>query len=449
MELTTTLRLCVLSVLLCLSGASFTSPEPRLWICGMAAGLDYGDVTGLAQHCVSVDVCEQQNQRGEALVRGDWTHRSATALRVDHDGSEGVLARYTIDVVRVPAGVVLELCEPDFAELRATGKYVCNVRTVQSVIGNCVGDSSAVNNTCWLIPDLPHTAQLARYSFDAAWGCYTSTAPGFTLSSPDVPNRQDACASVAHSTFTQNCDFECDPGYINTNGVCVHMCAGLQAVCAPLEYATHTCNAVGVEWYECAPCPLQTGSSVVVFDDRLAKSECTYTECVAGSFGVNGTCQPCAPHFHSAAGQSSCKPCVRGEFQPNAGRESCLPCFPAAITGACPAGHELYQNMTSIDSYFQLAYGSTLQRSVPQDAALLLSYCAKGYACLPCRPGHYELQHEEGDVFRRSAECIACPIGKYQPYFEATACFDCAIGQTTVDVGSTSRGECLCEPGFH
>ena len=433
----------MISVLVCVSGASFDSfdmSKPRLWLCaGLDAGLEFP--TTPHQHCVEVDVCEQKNQRAEPLVRGNWTHRSAAALHVAHDSSEGVFARYSIDAVRVPAGVVLELCEPDFAELRASGLYVCNERTVQSVVGNCADatDSDADENTCWVHPSLAHTAQLARYSFDTAWGCHVSAEPGFTLSSPDVPNRLVACDAVAHSSYDTDCVIQCDNGYTLTDGVCVHQCVGLLEYCESLEYANHTCTAAGVQWYDCAPCPLEPGSSVVAFNARSAPSECIQTECAAGSFGTDGTCQPCAPHSYSLAAQSACTPCLRGEFQPTPGSSECMSCFPTqASAPTCPDGHELYQTMSSIDVYFQEAHSAKLQVNDPEDAALLLSYCAQGHACLPCQPGQYELR----------AECKNCPVGTYQPHYEATTCFNCSAGQTTADSGATSSDECICVPGF-
>jgi hypothetical protein len=294
-------------------------------------------------------------------------------------------------------------------------------------------------------PEWQHTAQLVRYSFAPTWGCHLSTTPGFTLGTytatgtPDTPNRLDACAAVEHSSFTQQCEFECDAGYQPNNGGCVHKCAGMALSCAPLYYASVTCVAGPEHWYSCVPCTLQDGFGVASFSTRATKSECPETQCAAGSFGADGICQLCAPHTYSTAGQSACTPCVRGEFQPTAGSSVCLPCFPVpASAPTCPDGQELHESMASVDEYFTLGYSALLDSNVPEDAALLLHYCAQGHACLPCRPGQYS--SESG--------CRACPEGQYQPHFEATACFECSADQTTADSGATSSAACICQPGF-
>ena len=65
-------------------------------------------------------------------------------------------------------------------------------------------------------------------------------------------------------------------------------------------------------------------------------------------------------------------------------------------------------------------------------------FCQDGYACVPCEPGYYEKDHK----------CEAWSHGTYQPNFGATSCHACNHGQNTTQIGSTSRDQCLCMPGF-
>ena len=53
-----------------------------------------------------------------------------------------------------------------------------------------------------------------------------------------------------------------------------------------------------------------------------------------------------------------------------------------------------------------------------------------------CGPGEYS-QHGTG-----LANCIACPLGTYQPNFRQSNCLDCPSGKSTTLRGAASEEDC-------
>ena len=105
-----------------------------------------------------------------------------------------------------------------------------------------------------------------------------------------------------------------------------------------------------------------------------------------------------------------------------------------APSAACPAGQQRSARLQDVDDYFR-----DIGASLPAlSDSMLYGFCMQGFACLPCRPGQYELD----------GQCVACDVGSYQPYFEATRCFACSAGQTTARAGSNSIDACVCMSAF-
>lgn len=441
--LTIQLVLLVLLVLCFTAVVAGAPPAQTLTVCAGLLDASRVTVTDMSlQHCIEVDVCTQKNHRGEAIAAASWTHRSAAPLRVTYDDLYGGLAHNNIDAVRVPRGVDVELCEPDFAELRTSGQYVCNPTTIQHVLGNCM---NAEGNTCvyraqLLFPRL----QLMRYSFQTTWGCHTAAEPGFKLSMSTVPNQKLACGVIPNAQYTRQCDFVCLPAHTLVNGVCVHQCAvDVQTTCLPHEYADTICNANdGSVWFICKPCVTTAGTGIASFSTRADRSSdtCEAAPCAAGQYGVAGLCRPCVENFYTdVSGQAACVPCAWGRHHPAAGGTACVECFTSPASPgqptSCPAGQQRYGQLQKIEDYFQ----HSISMSLPSlSETMMYGFCLQGFACLPCRPGQYELD----------GLCVPCAVGTYQPHFETSKCFTCSTGQTTVRAGSSSSDECICLSGF-
>lgn len=409
------------------SAGSAFGPQALVWCDALSAPLeDLREGVSDTAHCVAVDICTQKDHRGGDIAMQHWTQVGA------------------IGAVRVPRGVVLGLCEPDFAALRTSGVHVCNANTVEHVYGDCVG---AAGSSCHYAPPGIERMEMLRYGFQATWGCHVLAEPGFELSAPTFPNQLLPCAAVPNARYTEHCAFECLPAYANVDGVCVHQCAAgplfRQTTCAANEYAANTCHANDDSvWFTCEPCSIAGGVGIADFSARVDKfsDTCGSTPCAPGQYGVGGRCMPCAKHTHtSTAGQTVCTPCEWGWHSPGEGGVSCAECFASPLHDQtepeCPAGQQRHARLQEIEAYFELTAGTMLPSlSVP----MMHEFCLQGFACLPCRPGQYELD----------GVCVSCAIGTYQPHFGASVCFECSAGQSTASAGSSSSIECICEPGF-
>jgi len=89
--------------------------------------------------CVHIDPCTQLTRAGVAAAAGAWHHVAALGLTESGDGSGAHFSHHALEYSRVPQGVVLETCPPDFAHFRATGLWRCdaNPDTLVRIEGAC------------------------------------------------------------------------------------------------------------------------------------------------------------------------------------------------------------------------------------------------------------------------------------------------------------------------
>lgn len=421
--------------------------------------------------CVAINVCDEQTQRGEGVPRGAWLHRGEKALALDGEALaiEAAAAAgehynyHSLEFARVPEGVVLEVCEPNFDRLRTHGEHVC-AGPGRNVSGACPGaDAASTGLVSCLAPlqpdpvfvggtlggeavsvpvaDARGSTQLIRYTFAEGWGCFEAadTGPGTTLSQTATPNRVVECGALAHGAYTAECAFACDAGYVpgGATGVeCVHVCSSATAQeCATGHYATTTCSDVSPPLYQCASCTHQAGQRFLPWSAGTA-GQCLYEACPPGTFEAGGACTPCPQHSYTgSAAQTACVACDSGAFTAAAGASACEACFAEAYSGpqpACGEGQRVVRELDEIAVYFN-ASGAGHAAAFDLYAA-----CAANVACLPCAPG----SQEEGGV------CEPCALGTYQPNFQQTTCFACGTGLTTQSTGRTLASECVCVEGF-
>lgn len=408
-------------------------------------------------NCVTIDVCAQQNSRGQAISTNAWMHRSNPALAYDNEDQfiTTVYNYHSIEYARIPAGIQLESCAPNFAHLRLTGEYVCDNNTITTVTGTCPPESYVIGTEfdlkqCLtavqydkegeLEPAAHGTTQMIRYSFLPEWGCFNSpqdVSIGVKLSSTMYPNTRIACADVPHGTLNEinGCGFSCDYGFTATASGCEPLCGAVSSTeCASDHRANETCFTMSTPRYTCEPCPAQSGHRTLPWSSA-SPNVCAYEPCPTNTKAVIGVCEPCSAHWYSTGQVDDCIQCPHGAYRPASSSDPCGACFVDATVDTstvCDAGEILIQNVTEYDVYFNNL------TSAQQSTYDLLSACTLGYACLPCKPGFFEYDHA----------CVACDLGKYQPNFKMTTCFDCSMGQSTNAVASISSAECLCQEGF-
>ena len=392
------------------------------------------------------------------MARGEWHHRRSTALHIDGDMSSMVGASanaeaynfFNIYAGKTPKGVLLQVCEPDFTEMRDNNIDVCYSKTIANL--SALVSSSSDSSHYISVPFQNNRLQMMRYSFEDGWGCFdpSALAPGKKLTDATHPNSIVDCPAIGtHATFvpcesgaSQCCDFSCPSDeYIKNavNSTCDAKCASVTALaCAPGERATVVCSDMDAPRYSCASCPDKPGFGWGAWT-AADPSTCQYAPCAAGTFATvsSAGCQACPENtFASTANHSTCVPCALGS-EAATGQTQCRPCFEAPLTGnsaSCDPGSIVSRDVAAVVEY----YTATIPTTAETAYAVARAACERNYACLPCTPGYY--QTTEGT-------CSPCPLGEYQPSFKQTACIACAAHQTTVATGTTDHTRCICKAG--
>ena len=407
-------------------------------------------------HCVKIDVCTALNQRSEGFAANTWYHRSSPPLMFDSEIGQNVsldapFSHYNIEYARIPEGVHLLTCAPDFEIVRKQGRYECNNNTLLNVSGTCPSASYSAEDCMRLVqydavdattPALYGTTQMIYYEFAQGWGCHTSadlTENGITLSQLKSPNQLVPCGDLEHGTWSQvsvGCVPLCEAGYVASGESCVPACGSvLQEACLTGQYALAICTNMTSPRYQCEYCERVDGKEFKAWSEANP-SLCEYTDCAAGYFELDSVCTSCAVNtFSTAALSTFCEACAEGKYQPVSGQTGCIDCFstaPTSTSTVCAAGYEYHRDVQEIHDYFSnITLGVSHLKNMTQ-------YCFDDYACLPCKPGFHEVNRE----------CQPCPLGTYQHNWASDACFQCATGQSTTQVGSDSDTDCLCQPGF-
>ena len=77
--------------------------------------------------CVRIDPCTQTTGTGSAAGAGEWHHVADLGLPADIVSPAGAHTNlHALEYARVPQGIVLETCPPDFAHYHDTGTWRCN-----------------------------------------------------------------------------------------------------------------------------------------------------------------------------------------------------------------------------------------------------------------------------------------------------------------------------------
>ena len=478
----------------------------------------------LERDCVGIDPCAQTSSNEDPYfgtrlpaLAGVWLSGNSSALRLPlgaarlADAEAGVRAENhgSLEFARVPEGLRLQACAPDFDRWRREGVLACNEQTLVTITADaaaraCPGangfslldcvkplqfDAGAQTlmrrppeekmhfgaltraEACWWTRhalaaqmcvdadeysmDVPVAAalgstSLVKYEFLEGYACLRESdlagvGQDKVLSRAAAPNRVLACPPVAHGSHARvdayTCGVECDAGFRlegGPGGACVSECTGLVAACTAGTYAAESCAEGPRTLYRCAACEARAGFGAAAWDAARA-DECLYAACVAGTRSEGLACVACGVNTFSNASQAvaceSCDTLATGAYQREGGRTACHSCLwnASAGPGTCAPGSELAQSFERVTALFGLyrAHNAEL-------ADYVAGFCSQGYACLPCEPGHYEVDRE----------CLPCPYATYQPNFGTDECHACAAGQNTSSPASTRSSDCVCDPGF-
>lgn len=467
--------------------------------------------------CVEVDPCAQKTSRGEALAAGVWHWRNSSALRMGgyedlvRSGDAGTEAYnwFAIEYARVPEGIHLRACEPNFDAYRLHQELVCADNTEVSIskgLGAPACPSSASPYSlldCMLsverrpvVETLPYRAknvhmafgsrtwyeactgnisaeaahlcsvletsyelhvplattvsrtQMVWYDFSPGFGCFlpSEVTAGHRLSRLEFPNTIEGCPPVANGVHASSLDpTACD----------------------------FSCNAGYTKMPTGCVLGCTTGGGVALTATRCADGEYASGTCSGGGVTYY-ECAPCAEVPGSAVSEwselrvNTClyTPCAAGKFgrgnkcmdcpvntiSPLGNASACQPCDSPATGLYQPApGQTECVPCFSDPPAVVCPAGQTLHTSFADIRAYFNRTGLHQHENMTafCMHAHACLPCEPGSFAREGeAQCTSCATGHYQPHYQSVECFACSLGQTTLRTGATSPTECVCEPGF-
>jgi len=450
--------------------------------------------------CAWIDPCTETFQDGRPAPAASWLHLDGRFLNSTRDPHTAFNAG--VEFARVPAGLSVQACEPNFDVLRRTGQYTCNEDTLVTIVdGACPPDNAANHSLLDCVRPLQHAAtQIALHwrpedekmhfgTLTRAQACSTppnmladtfcqlsdlalihipepadGTAvrllryellPDFTCAAADAdryhsrarpPRRLLACPADPHGTWTPtahllSCELTCAAGFVPEDDVCVSTCQHLPTSCPRGFHAVSTCTTSAETHYECEECAPPDGHQTL---DWGPLAPCAFEACDAGTFrGPTGDahlCTPCPVNTVSDAGAAECMHCNTSHTGLYYGAEGGTACLPCIAPAPAPAqGADCPPGRQVVTDWPRVQHLFDLYGEDLQD--YYATYCSLGYACIPCEPGFYS--PEPG-----SAACTPCAFGAFNPNFGATACTACASGQNTTKVASNAASDCVCNPGF-
>lgn len=481
----------------------------------------------LEQNCVSIDPCAQTSSNKDAYFHtpmpapaGVWLSANSSALQLPQAAAAimaaeaGVRAENSrsLEFARVPEGLRVEACAPDFDLLRREGQLACNENTV--VLINTASNSRACpgslphslldcikplqfdagnetlmwrspteimhlgtstwNDVCSLQQMLPTlvremcnllsqdtlqlpvaasigSTSLLRYDFLPGYACHDKAPELETqiLSAAAAPNRVIACPNVLNGQASRSDLYTCSV-------VCDDGYVLQNGVCVSV------CLASGVVQTSCA-----TGyyASAQCQQGSLTLFNCSLCEAMPG-FAARAsvpdvddlfTCHytPCAAGFKSNG--LVCEACPENSFTNTSESVACLSCD-TTLTGNYQSGVGktacdtcLYN--TSIEALATCAAGTALvhdfQRLLYLFELYRVHHDAQIQTYIPdICRRGYACLPCEPGYYEYDRSCVQCPYASYQPNFGAQECNMCAAGQNTTSPASTRSSDCVCVQGF-
>ena len=473
----------------------------------------------LETNCISIDPCLGINEHGESVPKATWLHANSSVLRLN--GTTHSIEKATreirahnygnLEFARVPEGLIVKTCSPDYDIWRKYGSLQCDLETLLTITANdktpsCPGSSrysildclkstqfdSTVEHLHWRPPtQIMHfgsltwndacavqsdniadvlcnisaeqyfitvpkaaafgTSSMIQYDFIPGYGCLgiDTTSDTHVLSREAAPNRLVTCPQVENGVVKASDAYTCD--FICDSGY------------------------------------VQQGNTCVSLCDTFATS-CPPTFKHIGTCDAHGvqhySCQACDPlpgHEILAwtptteMGLCNYAACDAGTYSSG---HLCVACAINTITSTtaqsvCESCNSTYTGLysaveggtvcTSCLGHSGSSVGNaqevcTAGNEYVQDFDRLNvlfnlytrdrdSVVLSTFIDSFCINGYACLPCEPG-FYETERHCLACPFGFYQSNFGSTSCFKCNDGQNTTGIGSTKSEQCLCLPGF-
>lgn len=478
----------------------------------------------LERDCVSIDPCEQTSSNEDPYfglrlpaLAGAWLSGNSSALRLalGYDRVTGAQAGVraenygSMEFARVPEGLRLDACAPDFDRWRRDGVLACNEDTLVSFAADataracpgaqgfslvdclrplqfdagvhtllrrpetekmhfgsltraeaCASPASALAaalcaDAAEYSMEVPVAAalgstSLVRYQFLPGYGCLGENSlagegQDKVLSRAAAPNRVVACPSVANGAHARVDAYTC--------GVVCD--AGFE-----LQAGACVSQCTGLN----ATCEPGYAAAAVCVQGPQTLYNCSACPPRAGfgaapfAAGAPYECQyaACAAGARSVGG--ACVPCPVNAFSNASEATSCAACDTlgtglyqrAAGQTAC---HACLWRVAEV-APSECAPGAELALSWARVEALFELYAAHAHNVSLaehyesfCTEGYACLPCEPGH-FDAGGVCVPCGHGFYQANIGATECHACAAGQNTSSPASTRSSDCVCDPGF-
>jgi len=475
----------------------------------------------LERDCVSIDPCFQESSNADhygnllPAPAGVWLSGNSSALLLPlgaerrSDAEAGVRAENhgSFEFARVPEGLRLQACAPDFDLWRREGALACNEQTIVSISADasaracpgtrahslldCVKPLQSDAGVQTLVRRAPaekmhfgpHTyteactapsnalaaqacsdaaeysmtvpvaaaigsTSLIKYEFLEGYACRRGTeVQGYgddkVLSRAAAPNRVLTCPAVANGSPVREDAYTC--------GIACHTGFVLRA-----GACVSVCDGLN------ASCARGSKAVQSCQEDALTLYNCSLCPALeghgAGEFRAATAfeCQyaACAPGTYAPAthGAGTCEACPLNTFSNTSAASDCHACDTlrtgtyqrASGQTAC---HDCLWNASVPPD--TCAPGTELARSFQRVQHMFAVYQKDlaDYTAVLCTQGYACLPCEPGH-YELARACVPCPHGTYQPSIGTDACYPCASGQNTSSPASTQSSDCVCDPGF-
>jgi hypothetical protein len=376
----------------------------------------------LEQDCVTIDVCKQVSSNTMPALAGVWLDVNSSALSLQDsaqrraEAEAGVRAynEAALEFARIPEGLRVETCSPDFDLARRTGRIACDETTVRRLEADdtaraCPGEVGFSLLDC--VKPLQHDAETTQLFRRAA---HEKTHFG-SLS------RAEACGGAEHLEHLPE--------------VAAQLCRDLDEYSVDVPGAARAHGTTSLVRYEFLPGYACLGPEALVGSDTVLSRRAALNRVVSCPSVANGKAQRlsawlcgivCNAGFRLEGGV-----CVSGCAGLN---ETCAAGYYAAET--CHEGtRKLYRCERCMP---KAGHGAAPWRAADA-AACQYEICGAGQ-------------------YSRGMECAECEVNTFSNASWAAACFSCdtlATGLYQRHTGRTSCDACLwnaesnhvCEPG--
>ena len=471
----------------------------------------------LERDCVSIDPCFQkssnEDQYGNRLPApvGVWLSGNSSALLLplgaDHlsNAEAGVRAENhgSLEFARIPEGLRVQACAPDFDLWWQEGALVCDMKTVVTInadasaracpgtrthsLLDCLQPLQFDAGTQTLVRRLPAenmhfgsqtyieactapsnalaaqicadsleysmkapvaasigSTSLIKYEFLEDYACRRGTeVQGYghdkVLSRTAAPNRVLTCPEVANGSPVRVDPFTCG----------ITCDAGFTLTDGACISNCRNLNT---------SCARGWAAVDICFQHEQTLFNCTICPSRDG-FGNDEfdsdspfVCQylSCSPGTHSEG--LSCEPCPLNTFSNTSEATDCYSCDTLETglfqkeNGKTDCHDCLWNASVPLETCFPGTELTTTFQRIKQ----LFSVYQKplhDFTATLCTQGYACLPCEPG-YYELNRLCVPCPHGTYQPNIGSHQCYQCANGQNTTSTASLHSSDCVCNPGF-